>query len=66
MEKYQEEVKDNSIYCSHCDDMVTRSTYIRHQKKRSFVSKHLANIIPESSSSSSDEEGKLLFSCDII
>ena len=51
----------NNIYCSHCDDWVSRSTYSRHQKKRKMPSKAVVCTASSSSDSSSNEEGKVLF-----
>lgn len=49
----------DSIYCSHCDEMVSRSTYTRHQRKRSTIT--ISAKAGVSSLSSSEGEGKLSF-----
>ena len=30
----QEEISKGYVYCSHCDSMVSRSTFKRHERKR--------------------------------
>lgn len=56
---------ESYLYCNHCDNLVSRSTYERHQKKRNFGSIHTERAQKaqrHAPSSTSDDE--IVFSSD--
>ena len=68
IEIMEENKSKGYIYCSHCDNVVSRSTFQRHERKRYSASSmrktalELSSETPCSSDSDStmDDEGKLL------